>query len=269
MAAIKTPLVPALDRGLTILEMVSKSRSGLTFSQLARSLDFPKSSIHSMLVTFERLGYLHRSETTGRYACGIKLAEIANMAMDGTGMREKASPLLRDLSERTGLTVHLAILEGQEATLIAKAATIAGQHIATWTGKRLDLHCTSLGKCLIAYLEESQIDDIIRRRGLLRHNENTIRSARKLKEDLEATRTRGFALDDQEEEIGVRCVGAPIFNADGRVIAAVSLSATIEQMGPENQKELISALQHTAVAISGRLGWTGQPPVPVLSEIHV
>jgi DNA-binding IclR family transcriptional regulator len=269
MAAIKTPLVPALDRGLTILEMVSKSRSGLTFSQLARRLDFPKSSIHSILVTFERLGYLHRSETTGRYACGMKLAEIANMAFDGTGMREKASPLLRSLSERTGLTVHLAILEGQEATLIAKAATVAGQHVATWAGKRLDVHCTSLGKCLIAYLEEPQIDEIIRRRGLLRHNENTIRSARKLKEDLERTRARGFALDDQEEEIGMRCVGAPVFNADGRVIAAVSLSATVEQIGPENQKELITELQHTAVAISDRLGWTGQPRVPVLSEIRV
>jgi DNA-binding IclR family transcriptional regulator len=125
-----------------------------------------------------------------------------------------------------------------------------------------------LGKCLLAYLDEAQVDDIIHRRGLLRHNENTIRSARKLKEDLGITRARGFALDDQEEEIGVRCVGAPIFNADGRVTAAVSLSATIEQIGPENQKELISALQHTAVAISDRLGWTGQPRVPVLSEIR-
>jgi DNA-binding IclR family transcriptional regulator len=250
MPAVKTPSVPALDRGLTVLELIAKSKSGLTFSQLARSLDFPASSIHCLLLTFERRGYLYRSEATGRYMCGMKLVRIANTAMEGITLRETASPLLRDLCMRTGLTVHMAIRERNDVMLIAKVSSVGGQHVSTWIGKRIDVHCTSLGKCLIAYLPESEIDEIIREHGLLRHNENTISSAKRLKLDLEKARARGYAIDDQEEEIGMCCIGAPVFDANGDVIAAVSISGTTVQIDLENCKELVEAVQQTARAIA-------------------
>jgi DNA-binding IclR family transcriptional regulator len=263
MAAVKTPSVPALERGLALLELIAKSRSGLTFSQLARMVDYPASSIHCLLITLERQGYLHRSETSGRYMCGMKLVRIANVALDGIMLREKASPLLRDLCKRTGLTVHLAIRERNEAMLIAKVSSIEGQHIATWIGKRIDVHCTSMGKCLIAWLPEPELDELIRHHGLLRHNENTISSARKLKQELEKTRASGYAVDDQEEEIGIRCVGAPVFDSNGNVVAAVSVSGTIDQIDLENCRELIECIQQTGRAISipvaevAEAKWTG------------
>lgn len=253
MSATKTPSAPALERGLTILELVAKSQSGLTFSQLARVLDFPKSSIHCLLVTFERLGYLHRTEGTGRYLCGMKLVRIANMALDGITIRQRSAPLLRELAERTGLTAHLAILERNEAMLIAKMSTIGGQHVATWVGKRIDVHCTSLGKCLIAYLPEEELDSIIRQKGLLRHNENTIASIRKLKLDLEKTRILGYAVDDQEEEIGVRCVGVPVFDTEHRVVAAVSVSGTISEISSDMIAAVAATVRNIAQAISREL----------------
>ncbi|MGH7486660.1 MAG: IclR family transcriptional regulator [bacterium] len=255
MPATKTPTVPALERGLNLLEVIARSRSGLTFSQLARSFDFPKSSIHCLLITFERLGYLHRSKSTGRYVCGTQLVRLANLALDGFAIREEAAPLLRELAEHTGLTAHLAILEGNEAMLVGKVSLIGGQHVPTWVGKRIDVHCTSLGKSLIAYLPEPQVDEIIRQRGLLRHNENTISSAKKLKDDLTATRLRGYAIDDQEKEIGMRCIGVPVFQAGGRVVAAVSVSGRIADIDVETSPEILAALRDTAQALARRLDW--------------
>lgn len=249
MPALKTPSVPALERGLAVLELVAKSRSGLTFSQLARSLDFPASSIHCLLLTLERHGYLHRSETTGRYLCGMKLVRIANVALSGITLRDKAAPLLSDLSRRTGLTAHLAIREGTDAMLIAKASSVGGQHVATWIGKRIDVHCTSMGKCLIAYLPESEIEDVTRQHGLLRHNENTISSVSRLKHELERVRVRGYAVDDQEEEIGMCCIGAPVF-VDGIVVAAVSVSGSTAEIDLEDCANIVRDVQMTASAIA-------------------
>src|SRR5215831_7016502 len=119
MASEKTPNVPALERGMEILELVAKSKNGFTFSQLTRQLDFPKSSIHCLLVTLERLGYLQRL-SSGRYVAGLNLARLAAAASHGVLLRQKAGPLLGELTQRTGLTAHMAILEDNEAILIAK-----------------------------------------------------------------------------------------------------------------------------------------------------
>jgi DNA-binding IclR family transcriptional regulator len=255
MPAVKTASVPALSRGLAVLELVAGSRSGLTFSQLARSLDAPKSSVHCLLVTFERRGYLHKSEATGRYTCGLNLTRIANVALQTMLLRDKAGPFLRELAEQTALTVHLAVLERKEIMLVAKV-TQAGPPVSTWVGKRVDAHCTSLGKCLTAHLPDAEVDEIVRKHGLLRHNENTIRSVRELKQELQKTRERGYATDDEEEEIGMRCAGAPIFDGSGQAVAAVSVSGTKEQIEPDRMPALIMALQQTSAAVSRMLGWS-------------
>jgi DNA-binding IclR family transcriptional regulator len=241
---------------LAILELVAMSRNGLTFSQIARQLEFPKSSIHCLLVTFEREGYLRRHEPTGRYVCGSKLIKIANSAMSGLLFREKALPVLRSLAECTSLTAHMAILDGGVATLIAKVDMAATQKVATWVGKRIDIHCTSLGKCLTAHLAETDLDSLVREHGLLRHNENTIASLSRLKRELSKTRALGYAIDDEEEEIGIRCLGVPVFGANHNVIAAISVSGTVSRMQPEQCGVFIDELKRCASEISARLGGT-------------
>src|SRR5690242_17946940 len=122
MLATKTQSVPALERALTILESLSKSRHGLTLSQLARSLELPKSSVHCLLLTFERHGYLHRDEASGRYRLGLRLCDLANVALSGVILREQSAPLLVQLRESTQLTTHMAVLEQDEVVLIEKVA---------------------------------------------------------------------------------------------------------------------------------------------------
>jgi DNA-binding IclR family transcriptional regulator len=253
MPATKTPSVPALERGLAILELVAKSRSGLTFSQIARNVSFPKSSVHCLLLTFEREGYLRRTQSTGRYVYGPRLARLAHLALDGAGIREQAAPVLRNLTDRLGLTIHMAILEEDEAVLIAKVTPLGSQTVATWMGKRMDVHCTSLGKCLIAHLPDSEIQRLTDQRGLFRHNENTICSIARLKQELERTRREGYAIDDEEEEIGVRCIGVPLFDPNGAVIAALSVSGTIEQVSRENCAAIAGVLKAAAQDIATRL----------------
>lgn len=255
MSADKTPTVPALERGLTILEVVAKSKNGYTFSQLAKQLDFPKSSIHSLLVTFERLGYLQKLESSGRYVAGLNLVRIATVASYGITLRQKAGPLLCELTQRTGLTAHIAILENKEALLVAKVEPSGTVPIATWIGKRIAYHCTSLGKALIAWRREEEIDELVKERRMLRHNENTISSLTRLKQELMRTRQAGYSIDDEEEEIGFRCIGAPVLGVSGEVEAAVSVSGTVEQIRTEDVPRIGALVQEAGFEMSRRLGW--------------
>jgi len=128
--------------------------------------------------------------------------------------------------------------------------------VATWVGKRIDYHCTSLGKALIAWLPDDEIRSLVREHHMLRHNENTISTLAKLKENLMSTRSAGYALDDEEEEIGVRCVGAPVLGVSGKVEAAISVSGTVEQIRWEDIPRFGTMLQESTFELSRRLGWT-------------
>lgn len=255
MALLRTPSVPSLERAISILELLAGSRNGLPLADLARQMELPKSSVHCLLLTLERRGYLHRSTRTNRYLFGARLFTLANMALGGMELRERASPFLLDLSRKTGLTIHLAIFEQNDAVLIDKVEPLGTFKLATWLGKRMDVHCTGVGKALIAYLSEGELDQLIRDTGLPRHNDNTIVSPKKLKDELARVRAVGFSIDDEEDEIGNRCIGAPVFDATGQVVAAISMSGLISQITEENSTELAEQLRQTALALSCALGY--------------
>ncbi len=222
--------MPALERGLLILEQLAKSRRGVTLSHLVQKLQLPRSTAHALLLTFQRCDYVKRDEETGRYHLGFRLHSLANMALNGAGLRGSSAPILYQLMQDTGLTVHLAVLEDGEAILIDRIEPPGAPKLATWVGKRMGLHCTALGKALIAGLPSSEIDLLVNRQGLMRYNENTISTLKKLRVACDRIQQLGYAVDDEEEEIGVRCIGAPIYNSSGRVMAAISISGTTAQL---------------------------------------
>src|ERR1035438_6189373 len=147
---LRTQSVPALERGLLILEFLAQSRRGVTLSQLTRKLQLPRSTGHALLLTYQRTGYVQRCEKTGRYCLGFRLQALANLALCGTSLRTQAAPYLRQLMVDTGLAVHLAVMEDGEAILIDRIEAPGTPHLATWVGKRMGLHCTALGKALIS-----------------------------------------------------------------------------------------------------------------------
>jgi DNA-binding IclR family transcriptional regulator len=250
MSAIKTRTVPSLDKALYILELLTHSRAGLTLPELVQQSGLAKSSVHYLLVTLERRGYVNRMERTGRYVLGMRVFSMANSVLRGLSQRQRAAPHLASLRLRTGLTVHMAILEQGEAVLIAKHEGAGSLRLATWIGKQMDLHCTGLGKALIAFLPDSELDAAIRERPLSRHNENTITHPKRLRENLELAVRNGYALDDEEDELGSRCVGVPIFGPGGRPIASLSVAGSLNEITHENVAMLAVECKRAAAAIS-------------------
>lgn len=251
---MKTPAVPALDKALTVLEEIAESKVGLGLPELVERTGFAKSSIHCLLVTLERRGYIHRNVRTSRYLFGTRLFSLANTTLIGLTLREQAAPFLRALALSTGLTTHMAILDKGEAVLISKYEPLGIFRLATWLGKRMDVHCTSLGKALLCTLPEKEVQDILKAHGMPRHNENTIASSRKLLLDLQLSAKRGYCLDDEEDEIGLRCIGVPILDSEDIAMAAISVAGTTVQVHRGNIEALSQILKDTARKISETVG---------------
>ncbi|PYV90517.1 MAG: IclR family transcriptional regulator [Acidobacteria bacterium] len=250
---LRTQSVRALERGFAILEELARSQNGMTVSELARKLALPKSTAHCLLLTLERCGYLHRNEQEGRFMFGLKLVSLGNMALSRIRLRQQALPYLNALMQKTRLTVHMAILEQNEAVLVEKLEAPDPTKISTWVGKRMDAHCTAVGKAIIAHLTESELDRLIQEHGLPRHNDYTIASSKKLRDQLAQVRRVGYSLDDEEDEIGFRAIGAPLFDSSRKVVGSISVCGTTEQIVPENESFLSEKVKETAAAISGQL----------------
>lgn len=261
----RTRSVPVLSRALAILELIAASRTGLTLPDVARKLNMPKSSAHTILLTLLRQGYVSRSYRTRRYVFSSKLLRLANQALEGLRVREAAVPQLRKLSLSTGLSVHMAILEGHEAILIAKLDPPGAAPLSTWIGRRMELHCTGVGKTLLASLPDNELRSLLERRTFSRHNENTLTTQKRLLQEVESIRTNGFAVDDEEDEVGYRCLGVPIFD-HGVTIAAISVAGSVTQVTNENLKKLVEVLKRAAESITAAMkeeepepGSTGEP----------
>jgi len=256
MAELKTPSVPSLERGLILLETLAASKAGMGLARLAQRARLPKSSAHCLLLTLARCGYLERSDVTGRYMCSMKLVGLGKFALTGIKLRDIAQPWLIDLMNSTSLTVHLAIMEQRQAVLIEKLEPLTlSQKLGTWVEKRMEVHSTSVGKALIAHRSDQELDQLIMSQPLVKHNANTITSSARLKENLKMVRRIGYALDDEEDAVGVRCVGAPIFDRVGTVVGSVSAAGKTPQLLQDHLTGVADKVKKTAEKISRQLGF--------------
>ena len=162
--ALRTQSVPAVEKVFVILEALARSEAGITVRELAEICGLPKSSVHCIVITLQRSAYLHRNPRTGRYLFGHKLLMLANQALSGLELRELAEPHLLSLARRARLAVHLGIAERDEVVLVAKLdLSNPARPMSSWIGKRMELHCTALGKCLISTWDESELGRLARR----------------------------------------------------------------------------------------------------------
>jgi DNA-binding IclR family transcriptional regulator len=254
MTDLRTPSPPAVDRALAILEEVARSKRGLRLPEIALRLGLPKSSAHSLLVALERQGYLQRNETTRRYMFGPKVFLLANLALNGTTLRQVAYPALRNLMQRTDLMVHMAVLDRDQAVLVEQLGPPLTLAPMNWLGKRLDLHCTALGKVLAAYQPQNCWKRLITEHTLTKHNDNTICSPKRFLNELGLTNERGFAVDNEELDLNIRCLSAPVFDSSREAVAAVSVSGSTSEIHDGNTDELVRLLTAAANCITQELG---------------
>jgi DNA-binding IclR family transcriptional regulator len=250
---LKTVSPPAVERALTILEEVASSTRGLRLPEIALRLGLPKSSTHSVLVGMERRGYLQRN-TSGRYLFGPKILSLANLALCNMALREIAYPVLADLMRRTGLAAKMAILDRDQAVLIEQVHPPFVLAPATWLGKRLPLHCTAAGKALAAFRPRRMWSRLATEHRLHRHNANTICSPAQFLNELAETRERGYAIDNEEYDVGARCIAAPVFGESGEVTASIGFTGTTSEIPEDDTERLGKLLIAAAREIAEKLG---------------
>jgi DNA-binding IclR family transcriptional regulator len=245
----------AVERALSMLEAVAHEPEGLSNAEISRKLQIPKSSASYILRTLEKQGYLHRNRENGKYRVGLKILSLSRGALSGIDVREVALPIMRHLVEKTSLTCHLAILDGPEAVYIEKVEPPGFIRMDTWVGRRMRVHATSVGKSLVAHIPQQQLEKILADRALERRTPKTICTLPRLLKELEKVRSQGYAVDDEENNLGARCVGAPIFNQQGAIEASLGLSGTIHQVNEQTMPRILEHLKDAARHISMQLGY--------------
>ncbi|HEV2196388.1 MAG TPA: IclR family transcriptional regulator, partial [Candidatus Acidoferrum sp.] len=205
----------------------------------------------------ERRGYLRRDVESGRYRLGLKILSLGGDAQANLDIADVALPFMRALEEKIHMTVHLAVLDQGEAVYIEKVEAPGFFKVNTWVGRRMFLHSTSVGKCLLAWLPKQEAETIVRQQGLKKRTPKTIITMTRLLADLEHVKNEGYAVDDEENSLGARCLGAPVFDVTGNVIAALGASGTLTQVDETNMPRLAEAVKEAARRISRHLHRSG------------
>lgn len=248
--------VPALKRAFAILDSLNESSFGLTARDISDKHELPYSTAFYLLETMRECGYLQRDEKSKKYTVGYKLFGFRGgvAAQVSVNLRSVALPLMEELTASTGLTAHLAVLERDEAVYIEKTEPPGFIRLNTWVGKRNSLHCTAVGKALVAHLPQSELVQVCPESALQARTARTIVAMDRLLAELQDVRQEGYAVDDGEDEPEGRCVAAPIWSADDKVIASLGLSGTLLQIDLARLKALGKLVRNYANQIGQRLG---------------
>jgi IclR family transcriptional regulator, acetate operon repressor len=237
--------VQSLERALDLLELLADSGGVLGLSQLSSSSGLPLTTIHRLMGTLVRMGYVRRGGSR-RYVLGPRLIRLGETASQMLGSWVKSH--LAELVELTGETANLAMLEGGSVVYLAQIPGRHSMRMFTEPGRRVDPHCTAVGKAMLAQLPETQVRDILRRTGMTARTANTITDPDLLIAHLGVIRRQGYAVDEGEQEVGVRCVAVAI--PDAPTTAAISVSGPQARLNEATLKTIAPALQRIAADLS-------------------
>lgn len=247
--------IKVLNKAFSVLDIFLKNNAPMSMTEISEELGLYPSTIHRILDTLKYGGFVEQDSSTQKYQLGLKLIELGMAKLNQINLVKEAMPLLKELSKKINETVHLAILENNEVLYLAKEESSQTIRMISYVGKRAPLHCTSLGKVLLAFLHSDERKNILNRIELSKLTENTITNKNKLMEELNRIKQKGFALDREENEKFVRCIAAPIKNYQGKVIAAASISGPSYRINECNQNPLKEEIISTCQKISARLGF--------------
>ncbi len=254
-------LVQTIERASSILDILGQSASGISIRELSDKIKLPKGTTHRLLSSLSYFGYVRQDSKTRNYLLGLKLVELGQLLLGQLDLRKEAEPFLRELAEKTKETVHLVFLDRNEIVYIDKLETdqnSSGLKMASRVGLRNPAHSSAVGKVLLAHFTEEELKTFVKEKGLPKRTDNTITDPNQLKEHLRNVLSQGYAVDDEENEKGIRCVAAPIYNDTGKTVAAISISGPAFRITKKLiQDSLKKQVIETAFKISQRLGFRG------------
>ena len=249
--------VSSIDRALDILLFIFRERREMGITQIAGELGLYKSTVHQDLSTLMERGFIEQNPVTSKYWLGVKLFSLGMLYKDKMRIQDLARPFTEKLAERFLEVVHLGILEHDERNpgrvlLIDKVET---QNVLTLTpeiGTGTSAHCSAMGKALLAYQPDDYLQKLAKKK-LERYTPNTITDFQELRRELSRIRAQGYSIDREEIELGLICIGAPVFTIQNKVIAAISVSGPTTRITPDRIPEIIAEVKEATVKISGRI----------------
>lgn len=246
-------LVSAAVRALAVLERMSGVRS-IGLEELSREVGLAKPTVYRFLLTLQELGYARRDERD-RWAMTLRMFNVGSRALDHLDLIAVARPIAEELAEELGEAVHMGVLEGDSAVYVLKIETRYTIRMYSRVGRRVPLHCTAIGKVLLAFGAAAEGERASVPEGELpAFTPRTIRTREALEAELERVRERGYARDEEEYEEGIRCIGAPVFDHTGAVVAAISVSWPSFRYARGGEAGKIERVKAAAARISLILG---------------
>lgn len=247
--------VQVLERALDIIELLSLEKDGIGVTEIGVRLSLHKSTVHRLLNALGERGYIEKDTVRSNYRLGLKFVEIGSIWLNQLELKTEAAPYLRKLAETVRQPVHLAILRGSDAVYMEKIDPVSNLRLYSQIGKRIPVWCSALGKALLFDMGEPELHAFVATLGMEPFTDRTIRSGDALESQIRASAARGWAVDDEEHEPGIRCVAAPVRDYAGKIIAAVSASGDGRILAPERDAEHAALVMDTAGEISRRMGF--------------
>ena len=247
--------IQSVERAFNLLEVLARHPEGIGVTDLARKVGLNKTTAYRLLATMQGLGYVRRSQAGSNYTLGWRIADLASFLLEGTELIFIAREPLRKLSRLTREAVHLGVLEGNEVVYVSKIESPQPIRIASRVGGRMPVHCTALGKSILSHLPRRRAEEILRRGPLTQRTALTKTDPKLILQDLDEIRDRGHALDAGENEKGILCIGAPIFDNSGTPVAAVSISGPGFRLTEDVVNEMAAHVEDCAREISEGLGF--------------
>ena len=248
-------MVQSIDRAIGLLNALAESERPMALGDLGRAAEVPNSTARRLLLTLMSHRFVSQNEETGLYSPGPRLFELAYRVMGSMDLRTQAASVLDRLNAETALTVHLAIFDDGDVVYIDKREANETVRMYSAVGKRAPVHCTALGKALIAFLDEPRLRSMVKAKGLPRFTKNTITTWTGLVANLKLVRERGYSRDNAEQQDMIHCIGAPIRDHSGKVIASISLTGTVYSHDIALLERLAPVLIRGATEISRKLGY--------------
>jgi DNA-binding IclR family transcriptional regulator len=245
--------VPSVERAFDLLELLVYSGKGLTLMELSRRLGIPKSSMHYLVSTLVKRGYLVRDNDGHRFSLGYRMSEFAKAPSTQSQLPRTCRPYMVALVRKFDLTSLLAVLIGIEAVTIASVESSHDRGGGTWIGRHIEVHCTAQGKALIAYYSDHELEKLFGKRKFSIYTPKTIATLDALKVALREVRDKGYAVNDEEHTLGLRAVAAPIFDYTGTVVASLSLRVPTLRLPVWNIEHIGKEVSSVAHEISRHL----------------
>jgi IclR family KDG regulon transcriptional repressor len=249
------PIIQSVDRALNILNLFDEHTKELKITEISARIGLHKSTVHSLLKTLQLHGYIAQDPENGKYRLGLKLMEKGQLLLLGIDVRITARKHLMSLSAQTGQTTHLVILDGKDGVYIDKVEGAKAAIRYSRIGRRVPLHSSATGKVLAAFRQPEELVQLLKDYRYVQQTAATLADQDSFLQELAKVRRQGFAVDDQENEQGVRCAAAPIFNHSGEVTTAMSISTMISGVDDEQFRQFIELLKSETAQISQLLGY--------------